>query len=175
MLIDAACMLFTCLASCCLHSALQLELQLVYGILRKESRQYYTWAGMANIGGENRLKSYKHKGQDLEEGRRRREEEGVQLRKAKRDEQVWYEIYKYLCTCSTVVGFVCASECDTRQHGILNYLRVIFCSLQLAKRRNLDVQLPPDFLEEVSYPEVRSSRLVLHAWLCYIICLVGQF
>lgn len=38
--------------------------------------------------GENRLKSYKNKGQDLEEGRRRREEEGVQLRKAKREEQV---------------------------------------------------------------------------------------
>ena len=38
--------------------------------------------------GESRIKSYKNKGQDLEEGRRRREEEGVQLRKAKREEQV---------------------------------------------------------------------------------------
>ena len=92
MLTDAACMLLTYLASCCSHSALQLELRIVYGILRKESRQYYTWAGMANVGGENRLKSYKHKGQDLEEGRRRREEEGVQLRKAKREEQVCYYI-----------------------------------------------------------------------------------
>ena len=36
--------------------------------------------------------SYKNKGQDLEEGRRRREEEGVQLRKAKRDEQVCSKI-----------------------------------------------------------------------------------
>ena len=43
---------------------------------------------MASGGGENRLKSYKNKGQDLDEGRRRREEEGVQLRRAKRDEQV---------------------------------------------------------------------------------------
>lgn len=43
---------------------------------------------MASSSGETRLKSYKNKGQDLEEGRRRREEEGVQLRKAKREEQV---------------------------------------------------------------------------------------
>lgn len=38
--------------------------------------------------GENRLKSYKTKGLTLEESRRKREEEGVQLRKSKRDEQV---------------------------------------------------------------------------------------
>ena len=43
---------------------------------------------MASGGGDNRLKSYKNKGQDLDEGRRRREEEGIQLRRAKRDEQV---------------------------------------------------------------------------------------
>lgn len=36
----------------------------------------------------NRLKAYKNKGLDLEELRRQREEEGVQLRKQKRDEQV---------------------------------------------------------------------------------------
>lgn len=36
----------------------------------------------------SRLKSYKNKGLDAEELRRRREEEGVQLRKAKREEQV---------------------------------------------------------------------------------------
>ena len=35
----------------------------------------------------DRLKSYKTKG-NVEEGRRRREEEGVQLRKLKREEQV---------------------------------------------------------------------------------------
>lgn len=45
---------------------------------------------MASGGGEYRLKSYKNKGQDIDEGRRRREEEGVQLRKAKREEQVGY-------------------------------------------------------------------------------------
>lgn len=44
---------------------------------------------MASSGeSSSRIKSYKNKGQDLEEGRRRREEEGVQLRKAKREEQV---------------------------------------------------------------------------------------
>lgn len=38
--------------------------------------------------GENRLKSYKTKGLDVEEVRRRREEEGVQLRRSRREEQV---------------------------------------------------------------------------------------
>ena len=59
---------------------------MVYG---QDIRKQYTWAKkMASSSGESRLKSYKHKGQDLEEGRRRREEEGVQLRKARREEQV---------------------------------------------------------------------------------------
>ena len=44
---------------------------------------------MATKGaGENRLKSYKTKGLDMEEVRRRREEEGVQLRRSRREEQV---------------------------------------------------------------------------------------
>ena len=145
-----------------LHSALQLEFQLVYWILRKESRQYYTWAGMANVGGENRLKSYKHKGQDLEESRRRREEEGVQLRKAKRDEQVCcYEIYNaYTCWICIVLVFNTWYQAAWNPH----LFACDFCLLQLAKRRNLDVQLPPDFPEEVSYPEVRSGRLALHVY-----------
>ena len=42
---------------------------------------------MASKGAsENRLKSYKTKGLDMEEGRRRREEEGIQLRRSKREE-----------------------------------------------------------------------------------------
>lgn len=48
---------------------------------------------MASKGAsENRLKSYKTKGLDMEEGRRRREEEGIQLRRSKREEQVCYEL-----------------------------------------------------------------------------------
>lgn len=43
---------------------------------------------MASGGGENRLKSYKTKGFSLDESRRKREEEGIVLRKCKRDEQV---------------------------------------------------------------------------------------
>ena len=39
-------------------------------------------------GAASRLKSYKNKGLDSVELRRQREEEGVQLRKQKRDEQV---------------------------------------------------------------------------------------
>lgn len=38
-------------------------------------------------GASNRLKSYKNKGLDAGELRRQREEEGIQLRKQKRDEQ----------------------------------------------------------------------------------------
>ena len=37
----------------------------------------------------SRLSQYKNKALDNSELRRRREEEGVQIRKAKRDEQVW--------------------------------------------------------------------------------------
>ena len=36
----------------------------------------------------HRLRSYKNKGMDSEELRRRREEEGIQLRKQKREQQV---------------------------------------------------------------------------------------
>ena len=36
--------------------------------------------------GENRLKSYKTKGLDVEEIRRRKEEEGVQMRRSRREE-----------------------------------------------------------------------------------------
>ena len=36
----------------------------------------------------HRLKAYKNKGMDAQEMRRRREEEGIQLRKQKREEQV---------------------------------------------------------------------------------------
>ena len=46
-----------------------------------------------------RLKSYKNKALDTAEMRRRREEEGVQLRKAKREEQV----RKYVQNCSVFV------------------------------------------------------------------------
>ena len=37
---------------------------------------------------ESRMRSYKTRGLDLEEVRRRKEEEGLQLRKSKREEQV---------------------------------------------------------------------------------------
>ena len=40
------------------------------------------------MASKERMRSYKNKAKDNEELRRRREEEGVQLRKQKRDEQV---------------------------------------------------------------------------------------
>lgn len=45
---------------------------------------------MSAVNQNSRLKSYKNKGLDAEELRRRREEEGVQLRKAKREEHVCF-------------------------------------------------------------------------------------
>ena len=59
-----------------------------YGKFTDRTSEILHMAEKMASAGESRLKSYKNKGQDLEEGRRRREEEGVQLRKAKRDEQV---------------------------------------------------------------------------------------
>lgn len=43
---------------------------------------------MAAKAGENRFRSYKTKGLDVEEVRRRKEEEGVELRKSRREEQL---------------------------------------------------------------------------------------
>ncbi len=54
--------------------------------------------------GENRLKSYKTKGFTLEESRKKREEEGIQLRKSKRDEQVRRHDY-YVFECYFILYF----------------------------------------------------------------------
>lgn len=43
--------------------------------------------------GQNRMGQFKNKGKDPEEMRRRREEEGIQLRKQKREEQVYKEFF----------------------------------------------------------------------------------
>ena len=60
-----------------------------------DGREWYTectplLVEMASNKGptENRLRAYKTKGLDATEVRRRREEEGVQLRRSRRDEQV---------------------------------------------------------------------------------------
>ena len=52
-----------------------------------------SFSNMSTVNQNTRLKSYKNKGLDAEELRRRREEEGVQLRKAKREEHVRYLIF----------------------------------------------------------------------------------
>ena len=44
----------------------------------------------------HRLKSYKNKGMDSDELRRRREEEGIQLRKQKREQQVNAQLRRVL-------------------------------------------------------------------------------
>ncbi len=44
---------------------------------------------MAAKPGASRLKSYKAKGLDLDEIRRRNEEDGIELRRSRKDEQVY--------------------------------------------------------------------------------------
>lgn len=53
---------------------------------------------MSEASGPNhRLKSYKNKALDTQELRRRREEEGIQLRKQKRDEHVrWLKLFMFI-------------------------------------------------------------------------------
>ena len=53
--------------------------------------------------GESRMKSYKTKGLDMEELRRRKEEEGVELRKAKRDSQVIDNGSKQIDLCIIII------------------------------------------------------------------------
>ena len=47
----------------------------------------------ANSPANHRLKAYKNKALDSQELRRRREEEGIQLRKQKRDEHVCRQLF----------------------------------------------------------------------------------
>lgn len=60
---------------------------------------------MSAANQNSRLKSYKNKGLDAEELRRRREEEGVQIRKAKREEQV--RILNCINICCGISSYVC--------------------------------------------------------------------
>lgn len=62
---------------------------------------------MASPAKDNyRMKSYKNKALNPEEMRRRREEEGIQLRKQKREQQVTV-ILTSLCTALTQPGLCC--------------------------------------------------------------------
>ena len=113
---------------------------------------------------ENRLKSYKTKGLDVTEVRRRREEEGVQLRRSKREEQV--RTYVYTCTHMQY------------PQTIHVYTRVPFTNItfiffphvcmttklfQYSKRRNL-IDLPEADTAENTLPEV-SHTLRVHKYL----------
>ena len=55
--------------------------------------------------GNTRLKAYKNKGMDQTEMRRRREEEGIQLRKQKREEQVSFIIFH-----PSMYGLICCRK-----------------------------------------------------------------
>ena len=46
------------------------------------------------MASKERMRNYKNKAKDQDELRRRREEEGIQLRKQKRDEQVSNDLYQ---------------------------------------------------------------------------------
>ncbi|KAM6371015.1 importin subunit alpha-7 isoform 1-T1 [Pluvialis apricaria] len=83
---------------------------------------------MASPAKDNyRMKSYKNKALNPEEMRRRREEEGIQLRKQKREQQVTV-ILSSLCTALTQPGLCC---CQT---GIFKDL-----CIKLFKRRNVEL------------------------------------
>ena len=62
----------------------------------------------------HRIRSYKNKALDSQEMRRRREEEGIQLRKQKREEQVRH--FLFLSDVATVLyllsSLYCSSEDD---------------------------------------------------------------
>lgn len=76
---------------------------------------------MASPAKDNyRMKSYKNKALNPEEMRRRREEEGIQLRKQKREQQVTV-ILTSLCTALTQPGLCC---CQT---GIFKDLCIKVC------------------------------------------------
>lgn len=61
---------------------------------------------MASPGKDNyRMKSYKNKALNPQEMRRRREEEGIQLRKQKREEQVGVLKYLNLFNTDTLYSF----------------------------------------------------------------------
>lgn len=61
---------------------------------------------MASPGKDNyRMKSYKNKALNPQEMRRRREEEGIQLRKQKREEQVGVLKYLNLFNTDTLYRF----------------------------------------------------------------------
>lgn len=66
---------------------------------------------MTTSGKENfRLKSYKNKSLNPDEMRRRREEEGLQLRKQKREEQVLYYSCHKCNSCLVLSLVLCFSE-----------------------------------------------------------------
>lgn len=76
---------------------------------------------MASPGKDNyRMKSYKNKALNPEEMRRRREEEGIQLRKQKREQQVTL-ILTSLCTALTQPRLCCC------QMGIFKDLCIKVC------------------------------------------------
>ncbi|NXY81259.1 IMA7 protein, partial [Alcedo cyanopectus] len=78
---------------------------------------------MASPGKDNyRMKSYKNKALNPEEMRRRREEEGIQLRKQKREQQVTVTLLLVcspaqpgLCCCQTVCKGLCTKGVITRE------------------------------------------------------------
>jgi len=74
---------------------------------RNQSDFFLFTETMASPAKDNyRMKSYKNKALNPEEMRRRREEEGIQLRKQKREQQVTV-ILTRLCTALTQPGLCC--------------------------------------------------------------------
>ncbi|NWI67978.1 IMA7 protein, partial [Todus mexicanus] len=85
---------------------------------------------MASPAKDNyRMKSYKNKALNPEEMRRRREEEGIQLRKQKREQQVTVTLSS-LCTALTQPGLCCCQTGIFKDLAKRTHFTVSFASFQ---------------------------------------------
>ena len=109
--------------------------------------------------GETRLKSYKTNRLTLEESRKKREEEGIQLRKSKRDEQVRSRERTSLCYAYTLFLAVCLLV-----HWQYQSLFALICSCP----RDGTSMLFPTLLKQALLPHSLFPRWVNMIKVCVL-------
>lgn len=108
-----------------------------------------------------RLKSYKNKSLNTDEMRRRREEEGLQLRKQKKDEQVRQIDIRWQDESLELI----LDGCNVTSYGTCWYLlSAMSLFLQLFKRRNVatveeDGALEDDGMSDSGYLESQANNM----------------
>lgn len=122
---------------------------------------------MTTSGKENfRLKSYKNKSLNPDEMRRRREEEGLQLRKQKREEQVLY----YSCDNHNQLLNICVLHCllFLLLSKLLCLIVLALSSSYVVSLKSVTCQTVLPLLQEVQNVRVliihSSVRLTRAAW-----------